>query len=128
MGNFNLLRSPENRNKPDANTSEVLAFNDAISRLGIAEIPLKGCKFTWTNKHQEPLLERLDWFFCSNSWLSLMPNTWASGLSRDTLDHTPCLITSTTSVPKPQDFRFENYWLEHNQFLDILQHGWNLPT
>jgi hypothetical protein len=75
LGDFNLLRSPENINMPGANTSEILAFNDAISRLGIVEIPLKGCKFTWTNKQQDPLLERLDWFFCSNSWISIMPNT-----------------------------------------------------
>jgi exonuclease III len=127
LGDFNLLRSPENRNKPGANISEIFAFNDAISRIGVVEIPLKGCKYTWTNKQLDPLLERLDWFFCSNSWISTMPDTWASGLSRDTSDHTPCLISATTSVPKPQIFRFENLWLEHNQFPNILQHGWNLP-
>jgi hypothetical protein len=46
LGDFNLLRSPENRNKPGANISEIFAFNDAISRIGVVEIPLKGCKYT----------------------------------------------------------------------------------
>jgi hypothetical protein len=38
----------------------MLAFNEGISKLGIIEIPLSGQEFTWTNKQQNPLLERLD--------------------------------------------------------------------
>jgi hypothetical protein len=106
----------------------MFAFNEAISNLGLVDVPLKGCKFTWSNKQQDPLLERLHWFFSSNSWFSAFPNTWASALSRDTSDHTPCLISAATKVPNPSVFRFENYWLEHHQFLDVLQHAWNLPV
>jgi hypothetical protein len=106
----------------------MLAFNEAISRVGLVEIPLKGCKYTWTNKQQDPLLERLDWFFCSNAWITFLPNAWASGLSRDTSDHTPCLTSAATNVPKPNVFRFENFWLEHHQFRDVFQHGWSLPV
>jgi hypothetical protein len=42
-------------------------FNEDISKLGIVEIPLKGQRFTWSNKQFPPLLERLDWFFTSVS-------------------------------------------------------------
>lgn len=116
IGDFNLLRNPGNRNKPGGGAQEMLAFNEAISRLSLTEIPLKSCKFTftWTNKWQNPLLERLDWFFFSNLWTALCPNTTVSTLSTDTSDHTPCLITASTSIPKPLVFRFENYWLEHD--------------
>jgi hypothetical protein len=48
--------------------------------------------------------------------------------SRDTSDHTPCLISAATYVPKPHIFKFENYWLEYDQFTNILLHGWNIPT
>jgi hypothetical protein len=128
VGDFNLLRAPENRNKPGGSVTEMFAFNAAISKLSLVELPLKGCKFTWTNKQEDPLLERLDWFFCSNAWMASFPNSWATGLSRDTSDHTPCLISATTRVPKPHIFRFENFWLQHPDFSAILQHGWNLPT
>jgi hypothetical protein len=99
VGDFNLLRNPGNRNKPGGGVQEMLAFNEAISRLSLTEIPLKSCKFTftWTNKWQNPLLERLD----SNLWTTLCPNTTVSTLSTDTSDHTPCLITVSTSIPKP---------------------------
>jgi len=64
-GDFNLIRSPANRNNPGGSIQEMLKFNEAISKLRINEAPLKDCKFTWTNKRMNPLLERLDWFFSS---------------------------------------------------------------
>lgn len=50
VGDFNLLRKPENRNKPGGDINEMLMFNDAISSLGLVELPLYGRKYTWTNK------------------------------------------------------------------------------
>lgn len=35
LGDFNLIRREENRNKPGANINEMLLFNEAISHLGI---------------------------------------------------------------------------------------------
>jgi exonuclease III len=110
VGDFNLIRSQENRNKPGGNIQEMLAFNDAISNLRLVELPLKGCKYTWTNKQHNPLLERLDWFFSSNAWTTFLPNSFATGLVRDSSDHTPCVITASTSIPRPLIFRFFIGW------------------
>jgi len=104
VGDFNLIRSPENRNKPGGSVQEMLAFNEAISSLRLVELPFKGCKYTWTNKQQNPLLERLDWFFTSNAWTTILPNSFASALSRDTSDHAPCVISASTSITRPQTF------------------------
>jgi hypothetical protein len=57
VGDFNLLRNPEDRNKPGGDLSEMLLFNEAISALGLVELPLQGRKFTWTIKQTSPLLE-----------------------------------------------------------------------
>ena len=46
-GDFNLIRQRENRNKPGASINEMFLFNDAISALGVIELPLHGKKFTW---------------------------------------------------------------------------------
>jgi hypothetical protein len=128
VGDFNLIRAPENRNKEGGNVQEMLAFNNAINNLRLVELPLRGCKYTWTNKQQNPLLERLDWFFTSNAWTSMMRNTFATGLVRDISYHTPCVISASTNIPRPRVFKFENYWLEHEDFLAVMLHGWNLPT
>lgn len=57
---FNLIRRLEDRNKLGGNYQEMIAFNNAISSLRLVELPLRGCKFIWTNKQRNPLLERLD--------------------------------------------------------------------
>lgn len=53
VGDFNMIRGPQNRNKPGGNTTEMLMFNEAISSLGLVEIPLKGGKYTWSNKQRK---------------------------------------------------------------------------
>jgi hypothetical protein len=67
VGDFNLYRSPEDRNRDRADHAEIYLFNEAISALGLVELPLKGKCYTWSNKQHPPLLERLDWFFTSVS-------------------------------------------------------------
>ena len=60
IGDFNLYRKPDDRNRAGGNVGDMLLFNNGISALGLVEIPLHGRKFTWTNKQHPPLLERLD--------------------------------------------------------------------
>ena len=99
VGDFNLCRSPDDRNKPGGNHLDMYLFNEAISSLGLVELPLKGRHFTWSNKQPSPLLERLDWFFTSISWTLTYPNTYASLLSMEISDHVPCVITISTHIP-----------------------------
>jgi hypothetical protein len=128
VGDFNLIRKPEDRNKPRGNLREMLDFNAAINRHDLEELRLNGAKFTWTNKQQSPLLERLDWFFASTTWMTNFPSSFALALSRDTSDHTPCLISISTSIPQARIFRFENYCMLHEDFPSVMSHGWNVAT
>lgn len=128
VGDFNLMRKPENRNKPSGDVNEMLLFNEAISSLGLVELPLYGRKYTWTNKQPSPLMERIDWFFTSSSWTTSFPDTSVSTLVMQTSDHWPCNITISTSIPRSQTFRFENFWLQHPDFLQVAQQGWQDPT
>lgn len=109
VGDFNLYRSPCDRNREGADLNEIFLFNDAITSLGLVELPLKGKHFTWTNKQHPPLLERLDWFFTSTTWTTVYPFTSVSTLTMETLDHVPCLISVSTDIPKTHTFRFENF-------------------
>lgn len=60
LGDFNLIRKIEDRNKPGGDLAEIFRFNAAISHLGINEIVLQGRKYTWSNMQPSPLLEKLD--------------------------------------------------------------------
>ena len=128
LGDFNLIRRPENRNKEGADIQEMFLFNEAISKLGLVEIPLLGRQFTWTNKQAEPLLESLDWFFTSANWTLSYPNTLAKSLIMETSDHWPCIIEVNTDIPAAKIFRFENYWLQFETFKNIAQQAWMTPS
>ena len=49
LGDFNMYRHLENRNRPGADHVDMFLFNSTISHLGLIEIPLQGNKYTWTN-------------------------------------------------------------------------------
>lgn len=109
VGDFNLIRRTEDKNRDGADANEMFLFNEAISKLGVIELPLHGRQYTWTNKQFPPLLERLDWFFTSNSWTTNFPNTIVKTLVMETSDHWPCVIEINTSIPQTSIFRFENH-------------------
>ena len=60
LGDFNFIRSEENRNRPGGNLNDMFIFNEIIGHLGLLELPLKGRKYTWSNMQSQPLLEQLD--------------------------------------------------------------------
>jgi hypothetical protein len=128
MEDFNFIRKPSDRNKPGGDVNDMLIFNEAISNLGLIELPLMGKRFTWSNMQQDPLLEKLDWFFTSASWTSSFPSTFVHSLTKPTSDHVPCVVTIGTNIPKSNLFRFQNYWLQHSQFKEIVQNAWNIPV
>jgi hypothetical protein len=57
LGDFNFIRSSDNRNKPGGDINDMFIFNDIIGHLGLVELPLKGRMYTWSNMQQQPLLE-----------------------------------------------------------------------
>jgi hypothetical protein len=56
------------------------------------------------------------------------PGSTAITLSRDISNHCPCLISISTEIPKAKIFRFENYWMMREEFMQIMENGWNLPN
>jgi hypothetical protein len=122
---FNLIRHPENRNKSGGDNNFMMAFNEAISKLGVIEISLSGQEFTWSNKQQQPLLERLDWFFINQAWSLQYPETGAKTMTKDISDHATCAISIKTEVPRARVFRFENFWMKHKEFKDAFLEAWN---
>jgi hypothetical protein len=127
MGDFNFIKSPSNRNTEGGDVNDMLAFNEAISNLGLVELPLKGRKFTWSNMQQVPLLEKLDWFFTSSSWTLNYPSTLEFPPVKPTLDHLPSVVAIGTKIPRAKIFIFENYWLQHSSFKEIEKNAWKIP-
>jgi hypothetical protein len=128
LGDFNFIRAPENRNRPGGNVNDMIKFNEIISGHALVELPLKGRRFTWCNMQEQPLLEQLDWFFTTVEWTSVFPNTCVKPLAKPVSDHTPCVVSIQTSIPKCRLFRFENYWPLHPGFKETVLESWNHPV
>ena len=109
LGDFNFYRYTDSRNRPGANLTDIATFSEIISYLGLVELPIKGRSYTWSNMHADPLLVQLDWFFTSSAWTLKYPNTTVRPLSRPTSDHTPCVVSIGSCIPKASLFRFENH-------------------
>jgi exonuclease III len=46
VGDFNFIRSPQNRNKPGGDINDMLLFNDFIQAKCLTELPIKGRKYS----------------------------------------------------------------------------------
>jgi len=46
VGDFILIRKPEDRNKKGADVNEMFLFNEAINKLSLTELPLHGRQYT----------------------------------------------------------------------------------
>ena len=99
VGDFNFIRSSDNRNRPGGDVNDMFLFNDVIGHLGLVGLPLKGRAYTWSNMQEDPLLEKLDWFFTSANWTSVYPNTLVLPNHLQTIF--PVLSTLAQLFPKP---------------------------
>ena len=100
------------------------AFNETIQDLQLSEVELSDRLYTWTNGQPHPILAWLDRVFTNNDLDLIFPLTSLSSLPKPTLDHTPLLLSLSTSLPKSGFFRFERAWLRHQSFLPTVLAGW----
>jgi hypothetical protein len=125
LGDFNLVRSSENRSALGVVDSEILIFNDLISSHNWIALPFTSRSFTRSNMQMPPLLVKLDWVFCSTDWLMAYPNSVVQPLSRPISDHVPYVTQFSSGIPRVSVFRFENYWADFASFMPTVTNLWN---
>ena len=54
LGDFNFIRSTNNRNKPGGDAADMLLFNEIIRAQSLMELPVKGRTYTWNNMQDDP--------------------------------------------------------------------------
>jgi hypothetical protein len=123
-GDFNLVRSVEDKNNGIVSSHLMSIFNAALHSLGVDELPLSGCKFTWTNGQPNPIMSRIDRAFVNNALSLAFPSTSLTPLPRPTSDHTLIISSLSTTIPKSPIFRVENSWLQNKKFLPFLLDSW----
>jgi hypothetical protein len=89
----------------------------------MVDLPLIGRRYTWFHPNGVSM-SRLDIVLFSEEWLScwVNPSVWV--LSRDVSDHRPLVVRYNSSDWGPKPFRFNNFWLQHKSFKDLVVRTW----
>ncbi|GJY15770.1 RNA-directed DNA polymerase, eukaryota [Tanacetum coccineum] len=124
MGDFNEVRTQEERYGSVFNIQAAKAFNLFISVAGLEEVCLGGCSFTWCHKTAKKM-SKLDRFLISESLMISCPNIHAITLDRHLLDHRPILMREAQFDYGPIPFKFYHRWFEMEGFDSFVEKTWN---
>jgi hypothetical protein len=75
-GDFNILRYSSEKNKTFCANRYSDMFNWIINSYGLREITLNDGKFTCSNNHADPTLEKLDRVLMKDKWEVVFPLTF----------------------------------------------------
>jgi hypothetical protein len=101
-------------------------FNWIINSYGMIEVALIGGKFTWTNNHADPTLEKLDRVLINEKWEDIFPLTNLRKNQRLMSDHNPLLLCTEQNTVKKSNkqFCFETAWIKHEEFFIKVGEVW----
>lgn len=131
LGDFNSVSALSERRGiggPGSLSSSVecIGFSLFIARMGLIELHILGRKFTWFHPNGEAV-SRLDRILVSNGWWQFWGPTAQWALPRDVLDHFHILIKYDSKIWAPKPFRFNNHWLSHPEFFEVVIYSWSPP-
>jgi hypothetical protein len=125
IGDFNLMCFASDKNNSSFRQDEADAFNDTINNLALIELPLTDRLYTWSSNRYEPTLQSVDRVFVNADWNQLFPNSSVSSLTRYLSDHVRIIVSISTHIPRPANFRFENSWTYIPSCGPLIQNSWN---
>lgn len=128
LGDFNQTLHPEQRSRPMSLNidAKMRLFRETLTEADLGDLAYKGSKFTWTNKIKTNLIAKnLDRVLVNDEWLSLFPDSVTSFGESAFSDHAVCrMILKPSLVREKRHFRFYNYLLHNEKFLEFLMELW----
>ncbi|GJY48562.1 RNA-directed DNA polymerase, eukaryota [Tanacetum coccineum] len=124
MGDFNEVRSADERLGSVFNMQGAADFNDFISNSGLIDIQLEGYSFTWSHPSASKM-SKLDRFLLTEGFISVFPHISAICLDRHLSDHRPILLCDVIADYGATPFRLYHSWLSLNGFDLMVSHAWN---
>ncbi|XP_061993882.1 uncharacterized protein LOC133711805 [Rosa rugosa] len=123
FGDFNcILGAHEKRGGGSPNLTSCMDFQQMCTVCGLIDIPTKGLAYTWSNRRID---EKLDRALGNLEWLEAWQVMECSTLAKSTSDHCPILLSfQRFALPCHSPFRFQNMWLQHPNFLQLIREFW----
>ncbi|GJY98272.1 RNA-directed DNA polymerase, eukaryota [Tanacetum coccineum] len=124
LGDFNEVRSEQERHGTVFNLNGANVFNNFISTAGLVDIPLEGYSFTWSHKSASKM-SKLNRLLITEGLLSLFPSMSAICLDRHLSDHRPILLRELNVDYGPSPFCFFHSWFHKKGFDNLVEITWN---
>nr|GEX63552.1 RNA-directed DNA polymerase, eukaryota [Tanacetum cinerariifolium] len=124
MGDFNEVRSIDERFGSMFNQYSSRHFNHFITSSGLVDVKLEGYSFTWAHPSATKM-SKLDRFLVSEGIISLFPSITALCLDRHLSDHRPILLREIRTDYGPIPFRFYHSWFKWDGFDVMVEQAWN---
>ncbi|KAJ1399226.1 Zinc finger, CCHC-type [Sesbania bispinosa] len=118
MGDFNELLYPfEKDGLRPHQQHRIDLFRIFVSDMGLMDLELKGCKFTWFSNPRNDFVirEKLDRILVNWEWRSLFPNALAMVVPTCSSDHTPIIFWPKPRLKSGKIFKFEAFLEEHEE-------------
>ncbi|GKV04880.1 hypothetical protein SLEP1_g16977 [Rubroshorea leprosula] len=123
MGDFNAIRSEQERKGGRANRREMTEFDEFIRSCGLIDLPLIDRKFTWYHSNGS-VMSRLDRFLLSENWCHNWGDAKQWGLKRTMSDHCPILLKNQIIDWGPKPFRFFDVWFDSPGLKELVRETW----
>ncbi|GJX84669.1 RNA-directed DNA polymerase, eukaryota [Tanacetum coccineum] len=124
LGDFNEVRSENERFGTIFNDIGAKAFNHFISSSCLIDLPLEGYSFTWALKSSSKM-SKLDRFLISEGLISIFSSLAAICLDRRLSDHRPILLRESFVDYGPTLFRVFHSWFPKDGFDNLIADTWN---
>ncbi|KAJ0744136.1 putative RNA-directed DNA polymerase [Helianthus annuus] len=123
LGDFNEVRSAEERinSRLDGGASD--AFNGFISNTGLLEYSMSGGKFTFISGHFEIKMSKLDRFLVNDAFMSNWPCARVVVHKRGLSDHCPISLSCSVADFGPIPFKFFNSWIGEPKLTEIVNNA-----
>ncbi|GJZ05256.1 RNA-directed DNA polymerase, eukaryota [Tanacetum coccineum] len=123
LGDFNAVRSEEERFGSVFNKFCARSFNQFITSSGLVDVKMEGYSFTWSHPSASKM-SKLDRYLVSDGIFSIFPAITAICLDRHLSDHRPIILKEISSDYGPIPFRIYHSWFKREGFDEIVRRTW----
>ena len=129
LGDFNAALNLEDHSNggytPDISMRE---FKDCVQSMEVADVNRTGLHFTWNQKPKgsRGTLKKIDRIMGNVQFSDTFPGSFAIFQPYRISDHSPCVLRIPhVAKLKPKPFKFSNFLVHKQGFLDMVASGWN---
>nr|GEV35814.1 RNA-directed DNA polymerase, eukaryota [Tanacetum cinerariifolium] len=123
LGDFNEMRSEDERFGSIFNPSCARTFNHFISSSGLLDVKMEGYSFTWSHPSASKM-SKLDRFLVSDGIFLIFHTITAVCLDRHLADHRPIFLKEIQTDFGPNPFWLYHSWFKRDGFDAMVELAW----